>query len=341
MLAVERMTKDYEVSGGLARRRTFRAVDAVSFAVRLGQTLALVGESGSGKSTIGRCLLNLTRTSDGSIRYQGVEIQNLGERDFRPFRSSLQMVFQNPYTSFNPRMKIGEALKEPMHLAGDLDPAAYDAEAIRLLEQVGLGRRFVDRYPAQMSGGQLQRIGVARAMAPRPELIFLDEPTSALDMSIRGQIVNLLLDQQAERNLAYILVTHDLRVVRFMADQVAVMYLGHFVEVASKREIFQQPLHPYTRGLFAAIMLGGEERHRQRQLFQLRGEVTPLDPQFAGCRLLSRCPFAVPERCRQPQELREIRPGHLVRCIRAEEIQQEVSALHLSAGLDPQDAELA
>lgn len=322
LLEVEDLVKEYPIGGGLFTRKSLRAVDHVSFTVKRGRTVALVGESGSGKSTVGRCLLRLTSTTAGVIRFRGQEVQGLNERAFRPFRRHMQMVFQNPLTSFNPRMTIGEALKEPLRLREDLPERRYDEEVVHLLQQVGLSERFVHRYPRQVSGGQLQRVGVARAMAARPSLIFLDEPTSALDMSIRGQLVNLLLDQQAKFDLSFILVTHDLRVVQFMADEIAVMYLGQFVEIGSKAAIFERPLHPYTRGLLAAVMIGTGPRRERRRLFQLRGETRQLDPGYRGCRLLRRCPFAR-EECKREQQLREVQPGHWVRCWQAEEIDKE------------------
>lgn len=322
LLEVNGLIKEYPQGGTGWRTHKMRAVDNVSFMVPFGQTLALVGESGSGKSTIGRCLLGLTRATQGIIRFQGQEIQNLTEGAFRRFRKHIQKVFQSPIASFNPRMKIGEALKEPLQLRSDLSKSQYPAETVRLLEQVGLSERYLERYPAQMSGGQLQRVGVARALASQPELIFLDEPTSALDLSIRGQIVNLLLDQQQKLNLSYLLVTHDLRVVKFMAHRVAVMYLGQFVEVGTSAAIFANSLHPYTRGLFAAIMLGENEEPERRRVFQLQGEVLQVDFHYRGCRLARRCHFARPE-CQAEQQLREIRPGHWVRCWRAEEIEDE------------------
>jgi oligopeptide/dipeptide ABC transporter ATP-binding protein len=319
ILDVVGLIKEYPLGEGFLAGQTLRAVDDVSFVARRGQTLAMVGESGSGKSTIGRCLLNLTKTTEGTIRFQGQAIQGLNERSYRPFRKHIQIVFQSPISSFNPRMQVGEALKEPLRLRNDLAEGDYREQVVELLQQVGLTDRFVDLFPSQMSGGQLQRVGVARALAPQPSLIFLDEPTSALDMSIRGQIVNLLLDQQDTLALGYILVTHDLRVVRFMADEVAVMYLGQFVEVGSKTKVFQNPLHPYTRGLFAAVLIGTDERREQRRSLQLRGEVLRLEKGYRGCRLFRRCRFARDE-CQEEQHLREHESGHWVRCWRVGEI---------------------
>jgi oligopeptide/dipeptide ABC transporter ATP-binding protein len=319
MLEVFGLTKEYPIGDRLFSKQTLRAVDDVSFSATRGQTLALVGESGSGKSTIGRCLLNLTKTTKGRISFQGQEIQGLSQRSYRPFRKYVQMVFQSPISSFTPGMTVGEALKEPLQLRDDLDKGSYSEQVVELLQHVGLTTRFVDLYPSQMSGGQLQRVGVARALASQPHLVFLDEPTSALDMSIRGQIVNLLLDQQGVLGLGYILVTHDLRVVRFMADRVAVMYLGQFVELGSRTQVFQNPLHPYTRGLFAAVLIGTDQRREQRQSFQLRGEVLRLEKGYQGCRLLKRCRF-VRDDCQEEQSLYEYEPGHWVRCWRANEV---------------------
>lgn len=327
LLEVNDLVKDYPIGGSGFGNRNLRAVDKVGFAVKPGETLAFVGESGSGKSTIGRCLLNLTETTAGEIKFRGNLIQNLPEKHFRAYRKELQIVFQSPIGSFNPRMKVGDALLEPMQLRDDLEKSQYLGEAKRLMEQVGLEELFLERYPNQMSGGQLQRVGVARALASQPELIFLDEPTSNLDLSIRGQIINLLLDQQEKLGLSYVLVTHDLRVVQFMADRVAVLYLGQCVEMASSKAIFTQTLHPYTRGLFAAIMIGDDDKFREkRRSFQLRGEVLRLEPNYEGCRLIRRCPFSV-KSCEQRQELREIKPGHWSRCSRVEEIEHELSAL--------------
>lgn len=320
LLEVKELVKTYRVQHGLFRRGVLTAVANVSFEVRRGETLALVGESGCGKSTIGRCLLGLTHPDGGAIRFQGQEIQQLSPGQFRPYRRHLQMVFQDPLGSFNPVMKISRALLEPLRLRQELSETERRAEVVKLLEHVKLEGRFANLYPRQMSGGQLQRVGIARAIAPQPELIFLDEPTSALDMSIRGQIVNLLLDLQQEQNLSYVLVTHDLRLVRSMADRVIVMYLGQIVEEGRVEELFTQPLHPYTRGLLAATLVG----QRQNTL-QLKGEVLALSPGYAGCRLYARCPFARPRCAEEPQELRPLAPGRRVRCWRSEEIQTELA----------------
>jgi oligopeptide/dipeptide ABC transporter ATP-binding protein len=326
LLEVEGLVKTYHVRHGLFKRGTLAAVSNVSFRVKRGETLALVGESGCGKSTIGRCILRLTPTDGGTIRFQGREVQHLSPGQFRPYRKLVQMVFQDPLGSFNPMMKISRALLEPLRLRGDLSEAERRAEVLKLLEHVKLESRFADLYPRQMSGGQLQRVGIARAIASQPELVFLDEPTSALDMSIRGQIVNLLLDLQQEKNLSYVLVTHDLRLVRSMANRVMMMYLGEVVEEGQVEELFTQPLHPYTRGLLAATLVGQKRAHRRRDTIQLKGEVLALSPGYVGCRLYSRCPLAQSRCAEEPQVLREIAPGRHVRCWRAEEIRSELTS---------------
>lgn len=322
LLEVKELIKTYPVRRGLFRRDILLAVADVSFQVSRGETLALVGESGCGKSTIGRCLLRLVNPDGGTIRFQGQEVQHLSPGQFRPYRRRLQMVFQDPLGSFNPMMRIGRALLEPLRLRPELSESERRVEVIKLLDHVKLESRFANLYPRQMSGGQLQRVGIARAIASQPDLVFLDEPTSALDMSIRGQIVNLLLDLQQEQYLSYVLVTHDLRLVRSMANRVLVMYLGQIVEEGQVENLFNQPLHPYTRGLLAATLVG--QRRKQQAAMQLKGEVLALAADYVGCRLYSRCPFAQPRCAEEPQELRELAPGHRVRCWRAEDIQMEL-----------------
>jgi len=327
LLEVDGLVKTYSMRRGLLQRERFTAVADVTFHVERGKTLALVGESGCGKSTIGKCILRLIDPDGGIIRFQGQEIHHLPQTQFRPYRKHLQMVFQDPLASFNPMMPVGRALLEPLRLREELTERERKAEVIHLLEQVGLSKDFAGLYPRQMSGGQLQRVGIARAIASQPELVFLDEPTSALDMSIRGQIVNLLLDLQAERNLSYVLVAHDLRLVRSMADRVVVMYLGEVVEEGQCEEIFTQPVHPYTQGLLAATLVGQGGRHRRRRRAQLRGEVLAMAPGYVGCKLYRRCPFARGRCAEEPQELREVLLARRVRCWRALDIQFELEEM--------------
>jgi ABC-type glutathione transport system ATPase component len=253
LLSAIDVTKQYRLRG--FQRITLTAVDHVSFDLEPGETLGIVGESGSGKSTLGRCLLRLTPVTSGRIVLEGAEIQALSERQMLPLRRKMQMVFQNPLTSFNPMMTIGQALLDAMRLLPELDNKTRQQRVFSLLEQVQLDSRIANLFPYEISGGQLQRAGIARALAPEPALLFLDEPTSALDVSIQGQIVNLLLDIQRERRLAYIFVSHDLRVVHYLADRILVMRNGQVVEQGTKAAIFASPQHPYTQMLLAAAGL--------------------------------------------------------------------------------------
>ena len=318
ILEVTGLRKTYSIRRGLMQRESFAAVSDVSFRVRHGEILAIVGESGCGKTTIGKSILRLIDADQGSIRFQGKEISHLSQREFRKYRHYLQMVFQNPLSSFNPMISISRAIMEPLMLREDMSLAERRAEADRLLEKVELDTAFAKLYPRQLSGGQLQRVGIARAIALQPSLIFLDEPTSALDMSVRGQIVNLLLDLQAKHGLSYILVTHDLRLVRKMADRVMVMYNGEVVEEGNCDEMFLRPLHPYTKGLLAATKMGGGLGNRGHHNLYIQGE-TEIDTtgHYIGCKLYGRC-LSAQERCaKEPQVLREILPARKVRCCRA------------------------
>lgn len=305
-------------SPGVARSMS-TALDHVSITVRHGETLGVVGESGSGKSTLGRAILKLHELDSGRIFFEGTEIQSLGHRDFQKYRARLQMVFQNPATSFNPAMTIEAALMDAMQLLGGLTKDDKRARARKLLADVQLSDRFLPLYPHEMSGGQLQRAAIARALAPAPALIFLDEPTAALDMSVRGQVVNMLRALQHKEKLGFIFVSHDLRVIRGAADRIIVMYLGQVVEEAPKRELFDRPLHPYTRALLSAT----KAKHVQATSDRLEGEAV-VGSATNGCRLAGRCPYAMP-RCAEPQELREVSPGRLARCWRAEEIAEPAS----------------
>ncbi len=317
LLCVERSVKRYALRRLGVRRSHVAALDGVSLAVRRGECVGLVGESGSGKSTLGRCVLNLTPLDAGRIVFQGQEIQALGERDWRPLRRQLQMVFQNPLTSFNPMMTIEQSLQDALRHTTGMEAAARRNHAQVLLEQVQLDQRFAALYPYELSGGQLQRAAIARALAPGPDFLFLDEPTAALDMSIKGQIVNLLRDLQRRHERALIFVSHDLRSVRYVADRICVMYQGQVVEQGSRAAVFDRPRHPYTRALLAATLIG----RRARAASTAPGGIgEPAERSPEGCRLVGRCPFAQ-ERCRrEPQELRPIAPGHEVRCWRSEDL---------------------
>ena len=316
LLEVKDLVKDYETKDARLRSHVARAVDHVSFGLDAGETFAIVGESGSGKSTIGRVLLNLTPATSGSLRFDGVELAGLRERRYRPHRRRLQMVFQDPLAAFDPRRSIWSSLREFLELSGLRQRSAQNHAIEIALNDVGIPPAMARRRPAQVSGGQLQRLSVVRALLVSPSLVFLDEPTSALDVSIRGQVVNLLLDRQERDGVAYLLVAHDLRVVYAMADRVAVMYLGELVEVGTRDQIYGSPRHPYTRGLLQAANL--EQAARGSTDVQLSGELSEEHAKRPGCRLAPRCPFAEP-RCDEPQDLAPTADGHLVRCWKARE----------------------
>ena len=321
VVEVRELVKDYVTRDARLRQRTARAVDGVSFEIHAGETFAIVGESGSGKTTVGRVLLKLTSATDGTVIFRGDEILDIPERRFRPERRHMQMVFQDPLAAFDPQTTIRSSLREFTRLQGEQTRAEQNEAIAEAVRSVGLEPEIADRRPSQVSGGQLQRLSVARSLLPEPELLFLDEPTSSLDVSIRGQIVNLLLDLQERNDLAYLLVAHDLRVVYAMAHRVAVMYLGQFVEVGARDQVYADARHPYTRGLLDAAEL--DEPPRRGEPVRLVGEISEEQATKPGCRLTLRCPFAV-ERCEEPQPLRETEAGHLVRCWRAVEQPVEI-----------------
>jgi oligopeptide transport system ATP-binding protein len=317
LLEVRDLVKHYPVSAGLFGRSmgVVRAVDGVSFTIRRGETLGLVGESGCGKTTTGRCILQLERATSGSVRFEGQELTTLGSQALRSVRRRMQVIFQDPYSSLNPRMTVSQIVGEPLGVHGLIQgAAAQEARVRQLLGQVGLLPQHGRRYPHELSGGQRQRVGIARALALEPSLIICDEPVSALDVSIQAQIINLLEDLRRELGLTYLFVAHDLSVVRHISDRVAVMYLGKIVELADREAIYEAPRHPYTKALLSAVPIPDPEVEARREHIVLGGEVpSPLHPP-TGCAFHPRCPIAVEECRRTRPELREVEPQHRAAC---------------------------
>ena len=319
LMEVQNLKMYFPVTAGIFFQRTvanIKAVDDVSFFVKKGETLGLVGESGCGKTTTGRCILQLYRPTSGQIMFNGTNLCKLNNRNLRPMRRQMQIIFQDPYSSLNPRMTAGSIIGEPLIVHGlSKSRAEYKERVGELLDIVGLNRYMADRFPHEFSGGQRQRIGVARALAVNPEFIVCDEPVSALDVSIQAQVINLLEDLQEQFSLTYLFIAHDLSVVRHISDRVAVMYLGHIVEVADRNEIYADPLHPYTKALLSAVPIPDPIADAKRERVLLSGEVpSPLNPP-QGCVFHPRCPLATEECMVEVPELREVKSQHWVSCI--------------------------
>ena len=314
VLAVRDLKKHFPISHGLLQRAagTVFAVDGVSFTIGEGETLGLVGESGCGKSTVGRTVLRLIEPTAGHISISGTDITHLDKKALRPYRRQMQIIFQDPFSSLDPRMSAGDIVAEPLRVHRIAKGKDVKAKVAALFDRVGLRKAQMDSYPHQFSGGQRQRIGIARALALNPHVIVLDEPVSALDVSIQAQVLNLMLDLQREMGLAYLFISHNLAVVEHISHRIAVMYLGRIVEYTDKRTLFTRPLHPYTEQLLLAVPVPDPRVKRAKRVLQ--GDVpSPINPP-SGCHFHTRCPYAV-ERCRvESPALREVRPGQMVAC---------------------------
>jgi oligopeptide/dipeptide ABC transporter ATP-binding protein len=319
LLDVRDLRTYFPVLGGLLRRKVgeVKAVDGVSFSIKRGETFGLVGESGCGKTTTGRTILRLQKATTGEVIFEGQDVLKLNPGQMKARRRDMQIIFQDPYSSLNPRMPVGDIIGEGLRVHGMTDRREREKTVQYFLSVVGLRKEYVRRYPHEFSGGQRQRIGVARALALRPKFIVCDEPVSALDVSVQSQVLNLLEDLQKEFGLTYLFIAHDLSVVEYLSDRVGVMYLGRMVELASSEELYANPMHPYTRALLSAIPNPDPLVRRQRIVLQ--GDVpSPINPP-SGCRFRTRCPIAI-ERCAtEDPAFRQVRPAHYVACHRAEE----------------------
>lgn len=317
LLRAEQVVKHFPVTGGLFGREVaaVKAVQGISFEVKKGETLGLVGESGCGKSTLGRCLIRLLDVTSGKIFFKDQDITDVMGAELRALRQKMQIVFQDPYASLNPRMTIGAMIEEPLIIHHLLEsPKDRQDRVKQLIETVGLRPESLNRYPHEFSGGQRQRVGIARALAVSPELIICDEPVSALDVSIQSQVINLLMDLQQKLGLTYVFIAHDLKVVEHVSTRVAVMYLGKIVEMAAAKDLYLHPQHPYTKALLSAIPIPDPKHVRERII--LKGDVpSPINPPV-GCQFHPRCPIAIPECQKQDPPLENKRPDHIAACIR-------------------------
>lgn len=309
LIETKELKKYFKTKSGM-----LHAVDDININIREGQTLGVVGESGCGKSTLGRVILRLLDATSGQVMYNGKDILGLTPKEMHDIRKEMQIIFQDPYSSLNPRMSVAEIIAEPIKVCRTLTKKDEINERVfELMRTVGLAERFVNLYPHELDGGRRQRIGIARALALEPRFIVCDEPVSALDVSIQAQILNLMMDLQEERNLTYMFITHDLSVVKHISTDIAVMYLGQLVEKASADELFENPSHPYTKALLGAIPVPSLKNRNMRSI--IKGEVTnPIDP-APGCRFAPRCPHAAPICTEQPYRLKEIKPDHFVSCV--------------------------
>ncbi len=312
LLEIKNLKKYFKSPAG-----TVHAVDDVTFDIEDGKTVGLVGESGCGKSTLGRVLIHLAESTEGQIIYKGKDVTNLKKKDLIDFRKEVQMIFQDPFSSLDPRQTIQDVIMEPLKLEGKYSKSELQERTNELMDTVGIEKRLRMSYPHELDGGRRQRVGIARALALGPKFVVCDEPVSALDVSIQAQILNLLMDLQDNMGLTYLFITHDMSVVKHISSQICVMYLGQMVETCDRNELFEYPLHPYTKALLSAIPT--TNIHKKKDRIILKGEIkSPINP-GPGCRFASRCIYA-DESCNEPTPLREIRPGHMVACGKVEEI---------------------
>ena len=313
LVEVKNLKTYFKVGSG-----TLHAVDDVNLKIEKGTTVGVVGESGCGKTTLGRTIIHLQESTGGQILFEGKDITKVDKAGLRRVREQMQIIFQDPFSSLNPRMTIEETIREPLKLSGKYsDKDALQKETQRLMDLVGIDRRLQLAYPHELDGGRRQRVVIARALAMNPKFIVCDEPVSALDVSIQAQVLNLLQDLQKELGLTYMFITHDMSVVRHISDSICVMYLGQMIETCPSRELFNKPLHPYTRALLSAIP--STDIHNRKERIIIKGElVSPINPK-PGCRFAARCEHAC-ERCQQPQQLEELSPGHFVSCCRVREL---------------------
>ena len=317
VLRAEQVKKYFPVHGGLGRpKRMVKAVDGVDLEVKKGEIYGLVGETGCGKSTLGRTLIRLTEPTEGKVQILGKEITGLHGNDLREMRRDVQMVFQDPYTSLDPRQKVGDILMEALEIHGIGSKSQRMEAALEILEKVGLRLEHFYRYPHEFSGGQRQRIGLARALILNPKIIICDEPVSALDVSIQAQIINLLQDLREKEGLSFLFIAHDMSVVKYVSDRIGVMYLGNMMEEAETEELFSNTLHPYAKALLSAVP--NLDPHHKRERINLKGELpSPMNPP-SGCVFHTRCPYATEECSLGKPELKEVKPGHKVACLKAE-----------------------
>ncbi|MGN0998827.1 MAG: ABC transporter ATP-binding protein [Faecousia sp.] len=314
LLEVQGLKKYFETSRGM-----LHAVDDINMSFEEGTTMGVVGESGCGKSTFARTLVHLNEATDGKILYRGEDVTYPSKRQLRKLREDIQIIFQDPYSTLNPRYTVEDTIKEPLVLSGKYEPAALDKQIKKLMDMVGISGKLRMAYPHELSGGRRQRVGIGRALAMNPKFIACDEPVASLDVSIQAQIINLLQDLQREFGLTYMFVSHDMSVVRHISDNISVMYLGQLVETGPSRALFDQPLHPYTKALISAVP--STDIHHRKERIQLRGELmSPINPK-PGCRFAPRCPYAT-EACSTQQKLEEVAPNRFVACCHARQLNQ-------------------